>query len=145
MAAKSTPCLSAFPDKATPPSEADLRRVLGAAAPLWADLVVNILTTYEPGTMEWKHAGARYGWSLRLKRKERVILYLTPQRRSFLAGIVLGDRAVAATRAARLPAAVASAIAAARRYAEGTGVRLPVTSRRDLEAIETLVELKMER
>ncbi|MEO8102501.1 MAG: DUF3788 family protein [Betaproteobacteria bacterium] len=135
--------LSAFADRSARPSEADLLRVLDSAAPLWTDLVAHISSRYEPVSEQWHFAGARFGWSMRLRRTDRIVLYLIPQAGTFLAGIVLGAKAVAAAQDEKLPVAVLKLIAEAPRYAEGTGVRLPIASQGDLSAIKKLVALKM--
>lgn len=137
--------LSAFGDKATPPDARGLRRTLGKSAAAWEELVRVVEERYAPATEQWNFAGAKYGWSVRLKQRERVVLYLIPQQGRFLVGIVLGGKAVAAVREAGLPADVLDLIASAPRYAEGTGVRLPVTNRSALPPILTLVALKMAR
>jgi hypothetical protein len=67
---------------------------------------------------------------------------MTPQHQQFLVSLVLGEKAIAATSASRLPAAVRDAIAAAPRYAEGTGVRMTVTNGRQLPALATLAQIK---
>ena len=56
---------------------------------------------------------------------------------------VLGDKAVAAARASDLPKSLIKKIAEARRYAEGTGVRLIVHQPEDLASIRKLVEIKL--
>lgn len=99
--------------------------------------------TYAPVTEQWNFASAKFGWSLRLKQGDRIILYLIPQTGRFLVGLVLGGKAVAAARSAGLPEPVLKVIAEAPRYAEGTGVRLPVGTERDLPPIRTLTALKM--
>jgi hypothetical protein len=81
---------------------------------------------------------------MRLRSAERIVLYLIPQEARILVGIVLGARAVAAVADSDLPRAIREAFAAAPRYAEGTGVRLPVSSPEDLPAIYALVALKMD-
>ncbi|MFA6958165.1 MAG: DUF3788 family protein [Thermoanaerobaculia bacterium] len=135
--------LSAFGEKTALPAEGELLHVLGPAADAWTDLINRIKLTFEPAVEQWNFAGAKYGWSLRLRRRDRVILYLIPQAGRFLVGIVLGAKAVAAARSAKLPARLIDAIAEAPRYAEGTGVRFPVSKARELPAIERLVALKM--
>ena len=139
------PSLSAFGDKAAFPSEKDLRGVLGAAASAWTDLIAHVSKTYEPIAPEWNHGGAKFGWTLRLRKPDRVVLYLIPRRDSFLVGIVLGAKAMAAAADAKLPARVRKLIAEAPRYGEGTGVRIPVAKAADLAAIRTLTALKMAR
>lgn len=139
------PSLSAFGDKASPPTAGDLQRILGPAAPAWTKLAKHVERNYGPAVEQWNFAGAKFGWSLRLRQADRVILYLIPQAGQFLVGIVLGGKAVAAAQSAGLPAAVLAAIAAAPRYAEGTGLRLPIAGEQDLPAVEILTALKMAR
>lgn len=136
--------LSAFGDKGAPPTENELFRTLAGAAPLWRSLVARVTATCPKVTEQWNFAGAKFGWSMRLRSKDRIVLYLIPQAGQVLVGIVLGPRAVAAAADADLPAAVRTALAAAPRYAEGTGVRLPVSSPEGLPAIFTLVALKVD-
>jgi len=134
--------LSCFGDRSRPPAEPELRRALGPSAALWRGLIEHAAAAYPPIEEHWNHAGAKFGWSLRLKQRDRVLLYLIPQTGRFLAGIVLGDRALAAARETGLPATVLAALAAAPRYAEGTGLRLPVASPTDLDAIQRLLAFK---
>ena len=141
--AKKPTSLSAFGDKASQPSPSELTKALGPAAPPWSALIGHIRLSYPRAVEQWNFASAKFGWSLRLKQADRVILYLIPQAGRFLVGVVLGAKAVAAAQSAGLPANVLTAIAEAPRYAEGTGIRLPVQSESDLAAIQTLAALKM--
>jgi hypothetical protein len=72
---------------------------------------------------------------LRVKRKDRTILYLIPGAGAFQAAFVLGDRAVATTQSAALPERIHRLIAEARHYAEGTGFRTDVAGDEDLDAV----------
>jgi hypothetical protein len=141
--AKQVESLSAFGDKSASPSESELLRILGSAAPAWTELIRRIKISCEPVAEQWNFAGAKYGWSLRLRRRDRVILYLIPQAGRFLVGIVLGARAVAAAQDAGLPRRVIDAIADAPRYAEGTGIRISISKASELPSIERLVALKL--
>lgn len=134
--------LSAFADKEAPPPEDVLQRTLAAAAPVWESLVATVTATCPRVTEQWNFAGAKFGWSMRLRSQDRILLYLIPRQGQFLVGIVLGPRAVAAAKDAGLPDAVRAALAAAPRYAEGTGLRLPVASPEELPAVFTLLALK---
>lgn len=134
--------LSAFAEKARPPVAAEVARVLGAAAPSWDELRAHVAATCPPVSEEWGFPGAKYGWSLRLRRKERILLYLTPQEGCFVAGVVLGDRAVAALPGSGVSERVLSLFAAARRYVEGTGIRLEIGPDGDLDDFRRLLVLK---
>jgi hypothetical protein len=136
--------LSAFDDKAQQPTASDLEGVLGRTNSHWKQLVAHIASEYAPLDQSWNFAGAKWGWSLRLKQKKRTILYMTPCRKHFLVGFALGEKAVRAARARGLPKPVLDAIAEAPRYAEGRGVRIPVRTRADRENVVALAAVKME-
>ena len=91
----------------------------------------------------WHFGGSKYGWSLRLKRRDRIVLYMIPQRGHFLVGLVLGDKALEAIKQQDLPADILAAVANAPRYGEGTGVRLPVATTRDVRVVEDMAAAKM--
>ena len=135
--------LSAFDDKAHPPSPADLDAMLGRAAALWRRLVDEVQLAHGPLEELWNFAGPKFGWSLRLKDRKRVVVYLTPVQGHFLVGLVLGERAVAAAQASDLAPAVLRQIDEARRYAEGRGVRLAVRTGAELADVLRLVKLRM--
>ena len=97
--------LSALDDRSKRPTDDDLTAVLGRTKQLWDRLADDVAQTYPPVNQEWGFAGAKYGWSLRLKRKKRNILYLIPQRRHFLCAFVFGGKATEAAREADLPTA----------------------------------------
>lgn len=134
--------LSAFSGKARPPVAAEVARVLGAASRQWDELRAHVAASCPPVSEEWGFPGAKFGWSLRLKRKERILLYLTPQEGRFVAAVVLGERAVAALPGSGVSARVLALFAAARRYAEGTGVRLEIGPDDDLDDLRRLLVLK---
>lgn len=135
---------SAFTDKSHQPVEKDLQSVLGKAYTAWARLIQLVSDRIAPISPVWGFTSASYGWSLRLKRKDRVILYLTPRESHFLASFALGEKAVAAAHARKLSARVIKAIDSAPKYAEGRGVRLEVRQVREVPALVTLAEIKHE-
>ena len=71
-------------------------------------------------------------------------MYLSPGHGCFMVAFALGDKAVQAARAARLPKHVVEIIDQAKRYAEGTAVRLDVSGPKDLAAIRKLTGIKLE-
>ena len=119
-----------------------MNAVLGGAKPLWNELLAE-LTADHKLTREWNSYSIKAGWSLRLKRKQRNILYLSPSRGGFMASFALGDKAIQAARASDLPARALKIIAEAKKYAEGTAVRIEVKGTEDLAAIKKLVEIKL--
>ena len=134
--------LSAFDDKWKPPDARAVARMLGKTAVLWDQLIAHVATRHAKLTELWAFSSAKSGWSLRLKSKERVILYLTPQEGHFLVSVVLGEKAVKAAHQSGLPPSVLSLIDGAPRYPEGRGIRLSVGKRDDLSTARHLADVK---
>lgn len=135
--------LSILDDQSKKPTDEDLAAALGRTKQLWDRLVNDVAQVYPPVIQEWGFAGEKYGWSLRLKRKKRTILYLIPQQRYFLCAFVFGGRATDAAREANLPVETIKAINDAPVYGEGRGFRLKVSKRKDVETMATLAAIKM--
>lgn len=134
--------LSAFTDKGRPPTEDGLSAVLGKAHAPWLRLQQLVADRIGPVSPVWGFTSASTGWGLRLRRNERVIVYMTPGEGKFLVSFALGEKAVAAAHAKGLPAAVLAAIDAAPRYAEGRGVRFEVRHGRELGPLADLAQIK---
>jgi hypothetical protein len=142
---------NAFIGKKQQPTDAELATALGQAKPLW-DQVVSALMSESPELVaEWKCSSPTLGWGLRLQLKKRNIVYLSPCAGGFRAGFIFGERALAAVREAfRDPSRgrkaewdtrILDLIAAAPKYAEGTGVRIEVRAK-DVPAICKLAKIK---
>jgi hypothetical protein len=129
-----------FDDKAKTPDCKALARGLGPSKGLWDEIVAHIAAEYAPVTEAW---GFYKSWSLRLKRKDRTILYLLPGDGSFRCAFVFGGKATEAARNAKLPKAVLKAIDEAPVYAEGRGFRLEVRTAKDVETVKSLAAIKM--
>lgn len=135
--------LSYFDDKSHQPTNEDLTEALGRSKKLWDALIEHVEREFEPVTLQWNHSGTKYGWSVRLIRKKRTILYLIPQAKHFLTAFVLGKKATDVVRESDLPADIMEAIEEAPVYAEGRGFRLPTKTKRELEAMKKLAAIKM--
>ena len=125
------------------PTEAEVAAVLDKSAPVWTEFVRWMADVQGVAEQEGKSSSPKYGWSLRLKRKKRTIVYLGPCKGCFRVAFVLGDRAVEAARACGLPKPVLHALEEAPHYSEGTGLRLLVKARKDLAAVRKLVLVKL--
>ena len=133
--------LSFFDDRKTQPTDAAIAVALGRSAGAWTTLKGSVIS--ELGLEEdWGFAGPKFGWSLRLKKGKRVIVYMTPCDGHFLASFALGEKACAAARDAPLPNFILAAIAAAPKYAEGRGLRIRVTTLTQARAIAKLARIK---
>lgn len=124
------------------PTPAEVSASLGASDNLWQQFV-QWVAKQGAQEEEWKSYSEKYGWSLRLKRKKRTIVYLAPCAGCFRISFLLGDRAVTAAKQSSLSKRTLSAIEKARRYAEGTAVSFVVRQAKDLASARKLVQIKL--
>ncbi len=137
---KATPSTppNAFIGRTTKPRDVDVAAALGGAKPLW-DQVVAELEREHGLKPEWNSFSPKYGWSLRMKRKDRNIVYLGAYSGGFAAMLILGGKALQAARK-NLPSGV---FADAKKYPEGTAVRVEMKTEGDLEIVKPLVLAKL--
>jgi hypothetical protein len=134
---------NAFIGKAEKPTDAELTAALGQARATWDQLIDDLADECGVVGQEWNSYSRKAGWSLRLKREQRNIVYLSPCQGCFLVSFALGDKAVKAALQSKLPPPVIKIINEAKRYAEGTGVRLEVKAPKDIAAVKTLASIKL--
>ena len=135
---------NAFAGQAKSPTRKDLAAALGQADVLWQDLVTDLKRDLKLDADEWNSYSVKAGWSFRLKLKKRNIVYLGPRTGYFLASFVFGDRALAAARQSKLPPHVLKLIDEAKRYPEGTALRIEVRAAKDANLVKTLAKIKVE-
>ncbi len=133
---------NAFIGQRTPPTKAALAKALGASVKLWNAIVAALKD--EAPSHEWSSYSPKAGWALKLKKKDRTILYLSPCNGSFRASFVLGDKAVEAAKSSDLPKPVIKLIAEAKKYAEGTGIRIDVNNLDDVQTVKKLAAIKLQ-
>jgi hypothetical protein len=134
---------NAFINKPKPPSNTDLTIALGPAKAVWDQLLSELESELGVNSHEWKCYSPRWGWSLRVKRKARTIVWLTPSERCFEVLFILGDKAMRAARQTKFPPRIVKAMDEAAKWPEGTGIRLAVKSSRDIAALKKLAAIKV--
>ena len=128
--------------KVKPPTDSELKAVLGSAGVLWSDILQAVEDAISPLDMEWKPSKTEFGRMCLLQHKKRTLLYLTPEKEKVRIAIVLGERAYGLAMASSLPAAIKKMFSEAKPYAEGRGIRFSVSSLSDISTIKKLVEIK---
>ncbi|HEX6810387.1 MAG TPA: DUF3788 family protein [Planctomycetota bacterium] len=134
--------MGALLDEAARPTDRSLAGVLGRSHAAWTRLRTALQAAHGPMVEQWHFAGKAFGWSFRLRQGKRVLVYLLPCRSSFLASFALGEKACLAARTSGIPAPVLALIEAAPRYAEGRGVRIPVRTQKDVDAVLRIAALE---
>ena len=134
---------SIFMDKSQIPTDDDLRRALGDKYSLWMEIRDRVIHLYPDRAEEWNFPGKNYGWSFRIKDKKRAIIYLLPREGAFLAAFVFGGKAMEAILESDVSELIKSDLKAAKVYAEGRGIRIPVPDSAALEDIFRLTDIKL--
>jgi hypothetical protein len=134
---------NAFIGKAKKPTDAELATALGPAKAIWDQLLADLADECGIVDQEWNSYSPKAGWSLRLKHEQRNIVYLSPRQGCFLASFALGDKAMQAARQCKFSPTVIKIINEAKKYAEGTGVRLQVKAPKDIESVKKLAAIKL--
>lgn len=125
------------------PTPADLAGLLGPANGLWVELLNAVRAGFDPVSERWVYGGRKYGWSCRLERGKKGILYMTPDAGHFRVGLALSDAAREAALADDLPAHIREGLAAATKAIEGWPVRMPVHTAADVAIALKLAEIKL--
>jgi|SRR5208283_3398229 len=144
VAAEPAQLPNAFIGQPKAPTDRDLIAELGPSKKYWDRLLTEMAAECGLVMRECNSYSSKVGWSLRLQRRTRNIVYLSPHRGSFMASFALGNKAVLAARASELPKRVPKIIGEARKYAEGTAVRIEVTTSEDVEVVKKLAKAKLE-
>jgi hypothetical protein len=135
--------VNAFLNQPTPPNEAALAAALGPAKAAWDQLLSELAREQGVDVQEWKCYSPKWGWSLRVKRKARTIVWLAPSEGCFIVLFILGGRAMQVARQAKVSQRIVKAMAEAPKYPEGTGIRLTIRSPRDVSALRKLAAIKL--
>ena len=134
---------NAFIGKPEKPTDAELAGALGPTKRLWDQLLKGLADEFNLVTQEWNSYSRKAGWALRLKHKERNIVYLSPSQGGFMASFALGDKAIQAALDGGLPQPVVQLIKKAKQYAEGTPVRIEMTGPKDIAVVKKLTAAKL--
>jgi hypothetical protein len=134
---------SVFTDKATIPTEKDLEIALGNTCNIWRYLSDFTKKQYPEAIAEWNFSSEKFGWSFRLKDKKRVLIYLLPRDQYFKVAFVFGDKATDAILESTIADSIKTEIKAAKKYAEGRGIRIDIKDQTLVSDIETLIAIKL--
>jgi len=135
---------NAFIGKAERPTDRELAEALGSSKPVWDSLIDAMGTEFDVSIQEWSTYSLKAGWSLKLKKKKRTILYMAPCAGCFQIALILGDRAMAAARASGPSARILKLLDEASKYPEGTGIRMTIKSSKDIPTVKNLAVVKLE-
>ena len=125
-----------FLDKTTEPSDAALKKALGAAFAQLRDLR-KLLSDY---ALEWKFYTKKTGWTLKVAGKKRAACYITPLHGCFRIGLALRDNEKEAVLKSKVHKSIRDELASAKKYPEGWPLRLTVKTANDLKVAVTVLK-----
>ena len=135
---------SVFIEKSKIPTKAMLAEALGRSSSFWEDIKSFVKENFGEFVEEWKFYSKKSGWTLKLLRKKRNLFFFIPQEGHFKITFVFGDKAVSAVEKSNLPKSIINDLLTARKYMEGRGLQIDVTSQADAQHIKKLLKIKIE-
>jgi hypothetical protein len=106
---------------------------------IWETLLARLESECGAGKRVWHQYSKKVPAALRVKKGERTIVYLSPGADGFLASFAMGAGALALVR----EAGFGHLLEGAKKYAEGTAVRVRVREVGDLEGVLALAAAKI--
>jgi hypothetical protein len=134
---------SIFLDKNLKPTATDLEKGLANTFGLWQYLEAFTTTAYPNASCEWHYSGEKQGWHYRIKDTKRVLVYLLPRVGFFKAAFVFGEKALLHIYASDIAEAIKTELKNAKKYAEGTGIRIDVKDASVIPDLKKLVTFKI--
>ncbi len=134
---------NAFIGKTKKPTESEVARALGVAKSVWDKLLSDLAEQYELTECEWNSYSPKYGWALRIKRKKRNIIYLSPAEGYFRITMILGGKAMKAAYDGEFPVRVVKILKESKKYPEGNAIYIDVKATRDIPVITKLAGIKL--
>ncbi len=132
-----------FMDRLVQPNEESLKEALGMNYKYWKEIKTELNAKYENLKEEWKYYGQKTGWTLKLFYKKRNLFFFSVYDDCFTVAFVFGDKAVDAITKSDIPSKYINEILAAKKYAEGRGLRLEVRDKVEIYIIIKLVGIKI--
>jgi len=86
----------------------------------------------------------KYGWALRFRIKEKLLVALYPVKNGFTVQIILNPDAIKRAQKMKLGKNIQQTIEHAEPYPEGRWLFIPVKSKKDIPDIQQLLELRID-
>ena len=124
---------------ARPPSESELKEVLGDAYSAFQGL----LTRAGPGAAEWRRYTDNSPWVLKVTQGKRSLFYARLDSGHLKVTVLLGSRAVEAALAGQVSKGLHGSIRKAKAYPEGRPVSVAIRKPSDFAKVEELIAAKV--
>ncbi|WP_291132201.1 DUF3788 family protein [Flavobacterium sp. UBA7682] len=134
---------SIFTNKSETPNEVQLQEALGKTYVYWQTFAEHTKKLYPKAICEWNFSNEKFGWSLRIKDKKRVIIYLLPRDNFFKVAFVFGQKATDEIMTSNISESIKKELLATKVHAEGRGIRIDIKDETLQNDILNLIEIKI--
>ena len=132
-----------FLDKTAEPTEEQLKEVLSDSYKYWCEIQSEINSKYGETITEWKFYSKKTGWTSKSLLKKRNLFFFKPYSKYFKLTFIFGDKAVDEIEKSDISEKLIQELRSAKKYAEGRGLSVSVTKKRDLKNIYKLIKIKI--
>jgi hypothetical protein len=129
-----------FVQKEVTPDESKLKKALGELYSAYKQ----VLELTEAFDQEWKYYGKKHGWQLKVVRKGKALLYLTPQEKSFKIGFAARENEKERLLNSSLPPRTKEELATAKKYPEGYPLQLEIKGKADMRSVRLVIDVLKE-
>jgi len=121
------------------PDELLIKKRLADAFPAYHELIKKTGSYRQ----EWKFYGDKIGWQLKIAKKEKALLYLTPLDGAFRIGLALREPERDALLSSSLNRQLREELRSAKRVSEGYPLRFSVFGAADMKPVDLIIDLLM--
>jgi len=131
-------------DKSQEPAQKELHQLLGKSSEFLIARDDFLELEFGKINFLWKFYTKKSGWTRKAMLKKRNLFLLTPKQNEFWITFVFGERAVETVEESDLPENIKSSLREAKKYMEGSRLRVDVENEQDLETVKKLLKIKVE-
>jgi hypothetical protein len=132
-----------FSDKLLQPTDEMLALALGETKEIFDAIVLFIETEFGESHIEWKHYGAKIGWSIKVFNKNRNVMFVGPEDGYFRIAFAFGQKAYLEIIDSNLPDIIKLQLTESKVYVEGRPLRLEIRNQTDVEPLWQLINIKL--
>jgi hypothetical protein len=133
-----------FTNKNHQPTTDEIQATIGSKFSIWQELIQIIRDKYSPDEDIKFIYGAKYGWALRFRIKDKLLGALYPTTGGFTVQLILAPDAIEQALQMMLCEKIQHIIENAKPYPEGRWLFIPVESKEGLRDIQRLFALRFE-
>jgi hypothetical protein len=131
-----------FNDKKSCPDNNKIINVLGKKKNVWIEFI-DFIRENSSKLEDLRFYGKNYGWALRFRKNNKVLISLYPSKDSFIAQIILGKTESETALKSSLDMKIKKIIEGATEFKEGRWLFIPVKNRKDIKDVKYLLSLKI--